>query len=375
VQRDSPGRNAGPHRPVRVRGVGVSARWAVAADSGGTDIKAGLVSSEGELVAARLIVTVTLNLALDVTYRVRELVPESSVRVDTVEERAGGKGVNVARVLNALAVPAAVTGFVGGGTGDVVRADLAASGLDDRLVEGNGETRRTVAIVDARGRVTILLEPGPVIGSDAWDRFLERFDAIATGAGVVVLSGSLPRGLPADAYARLVSRGRALGCGVILDASGEPFVRALGARPAIVKPNRDELYEATGGGAPGPGVPTDLDDVVARGERLRASGPDAVVVSLGPDGLVALVSGRAWHAALPAGTTVAGNPTGAGDAAVAALARGLAAGDPWPDRIRDAVALSAAAVLHPLAGGFNPGAFARMRDQVQVREIDRAPGH
>jgi tagatose 6-phosphate kinase len=321
-----------------------------------------------------MILTVTLNLALDVTYRVRGLVPETSVRVDEVRERAGGKGVNVARVLHELGVPVVVTGFVGGRTGDVVRADLAAAGLPDALVPIDGETRRTVAIVDDDGRVTILLEPGPVIDAGDWSRCLERYETAARDADAVAVSGSLPRGLPVDAYGELVARARALDRPVILDASGAAFAAALGGRPDLVKPNRDELFEATGGPTPAPGAPVDLDDVVARAGRLREAGAGAVVVSLGPDGLLAVTDDGALHAALPAGTTVTGNPTGAGDAAVAALARGLAAGDSWRDRLADAVALSAAAVLHPIAGGFDAAAYARLAGQVRVRDLGRSSG-
>jgi tagatose 6-phosphate kinase len=161
---------------------------------------------------------------------------------------------------------------------------------------------------------------------------------------------------------------------VVLDTSGESLLAALAAHPALVKPNRDELYAVTGGGGPGPGDPTDLDDVVARAGRLRALGAEAVVVSLGPDGMLVVDGAGAWHGALRAGTAVSGNPTGAGDAAVAALARGLAGGDPWPERLRDAVGLSAAAVLHPLAGGFDAGAYPRLRDAVQIRELTRPAG-
>ena len=321
-----------------------------------------------------MILTVTPNVALDVTYRVAALVPETSVRVREVEQRAGGKGVNVARVLTALGVPAAVTGLAGGATGALVRADLAASGLRDELVGIEGETRRTVAVVDDDGRVTILLEPGPELGAGDWTRLLDRFDSLAEGAEVAAVSGSLPRGVPAEACAELVARGRSHGCAVVLDTSGEPLVAALSAHPALLKPNRDELYAVTGGGAPVPGDATDIDDVAARAARLRAMGAEAVVVSLGPDGMLADTAAGTWHAVLGAGTRVAGNPTGAGDAVVAALARGLATGTRWPDRLRDAVALSAAAVLHPLAGGFDAAAYPRLLDAVRVHELARRPG-
>ncbi len=316
-----------------------------------------------------MILTVTLNLALDVTYRVRDLILETSVRVEEVEQRAGGKGVNVARVLHQLGEPVIVSGFAGGTTGATVQADLDAAGLLHDLEPVDGETRRTVAIVDPEGRVTILLEPGPDVTADAWAAIQARFDRLAADADVVVLSGSQPRGLPADASAILVGRARAAGTPVILDGSGAAVRAALASRPTLVKPNRDEVYEITGGPAQLPGTPVDLADVAVRAAMLRAQGADAVAVSLGADGMVLLAADGAWHAALPAGTQVAGNPTGAGDASVAALARGLLRHDAWPDCLRDAVALSAAAVLHPLAGGFDPDAYGRFRDLVAVRPI------
>jgi tagatose 6-phosphate kinase len=321
-----------------------------------------------------MILTVTPNVALDVTYRVAALVPETSVRVREVEQRAGGKGVNVARVLAALGTEVVVAGLAGGATGDLVRADLAAARLPDALVAIDGETRRTVAVVDEAGRVTILLEPGPEVGAGDWGALLDRVDALLATADAAVVSGSLPRGVPMDACAALVARAGAVGVPVILDTSGEPLAAALAARPAVIKPNRDELYAITGGGAPGPGEATDLTAVAARAVQLRARGAEAVVVSLGRDGMLAVTGEGAWHAALGHDTTVSGNPTGAGDAAVAALARGLVAREPWPDRLRGAVALSAAAVLHPLAGGFDAAAHARLLGDVRVRELASPTG-
>lgn len=316
-----------------------------------------------------MILTVTLNLALDVTYRVRDLVPETSVRVDEVEQRAGGKGVNVARTLHQLGVPVTVTGLAGGATGTVVEADLRASGIAHDLQPIDGETRRTVAIVDPAGRVTILLEPGPDVGAAAWAAMQTRFARLLDGAAVIAISGSQPRGLPSDASAVLVARARAAGVPAILDGSGAAVRAALASAPTLVKPNRDELYEITGGPAQVPGTPVDLADVAARAAVLRSGGAGAVAVSLGPDGMVLLADAGAWHASLPSGAVTGGNPTGAGDASVAALARGLARGAAWPESLADAVALSAAAVLHPVAGGFDPDAYARFGTLVTVRPI------
>ncbi|MET8546911.1 hexose kinase, partial [Kitasatospora sp. NPDC004799] len=222
-----------------------------------------------------MILTVTLNPALDLTYRLPEVRLHASNRVRSSTGQAGGKGVNVARVLAALGHGATVTGLVGGPTGRAVRAELAASGLPDELVEVAGETRRTVAVADDRD-TTMLLEPGPEIAPSEWQRFLSHYERLLPGASVAVLSGSLPPGLPTDAYRTLVERARSHGVPAVLDADGPALLRALPARPAVVKPNAAELAAATGTADPAEGA-----------ERLCAAGAGAVVASLGPDGLLA----------------------------------------------------------------------------------------
>ncbi|MCW2945906.1 MAG: 1-phosphofructokinase, partial [Actinoallomurus sp.] len=232
-----------------------------------------------------MIVTVTPNLALDVTYELAELRPGHAHRVRAVHARAGGKGVNVARVLKSLGHDVLVLGLAGGATGDAVRADLDASGLRHDLVPCAGETRRTVTVV-AGGEATLLNEPGPVVSPDEW----AALEARVPDADILVVSGSLPPGVDADAIARLAARDLP----VIVDTSGEPLRRAAPYAWAV-KPNAEELAALTG-----------TDDPVTGARMLRA---DTVVVSLGAEGLLA-VTGGGVHRAVPP-KVVAGNPTGA----------------------------------------------------------------
>ncbi|TQF01443.1 1-phosphofructokinase family hexose kinase [Kitasatospora acidiphila] len=309
-----------------------------------------------------MILTVTLNAALDVTYRVDRLRPRAGNRVRATAARAGGKGVNVARVLHALGHRTVVTGLAGGPTGAAVRRDLAAAGLTDELVPIAGESRRTVAVVDEEADdTTILLEGGPHVSAAEWTAFLDRYEQLVPHASVVVLSGSLPGGLPVDGYAELIRRARAHRVPAVLDADGEALRAALGEGPALVKPNADELAAASGS-----------SDPYAGAEALRAAGARAVVASLGPDGMIAVTPHGSWRAAPPA--ALAGNPTGAGDAAVAALAAGLVAQTPWPVRLTEAVALSAAAVAAPLAGDFDPALHRRLLPQVTVEPLRTREG-
>jgi tagatose 6-phosphate kinase len=300
-----------------------------------------------------VILTVTLNAAVDTTYRVDTFGLHGTNRVLDVQHRAGGKGVNVARVLHALGHDTTVTGFAGGRAGDDIRADLVAAGIRDELLPIAGESRRTVTVVDCDD-ATVLNEPGPAICAPEWAALLARIHTLAAQAAVVVLAGSVPRGLPDNAYALLA--GAAGDSSVVLDTSGKHLMAALGTRPAVVKPNHAELADI----APG-------RDVLDAAQALRGAGAGAVVVSMGAGGAIAVTGEGRFRAAPP--ETVSGNPTGAGDAAVASLAAGIANGASWPDRLGDAVALSAAAVLHPVAGSFDRDAYARFRGAVTVEEL------
>ncbi|MFH9084543.1 1-phosphofructokinase family hexose kinase [Streptomyces sp. NPDC017673] len=302
-----------------------------------------------------MILTVTLNTALDLTYRVRSLRPHASHRVSEVVERPGGKGVNVARVLAALGHEVTVTGFAGGGTGRAIRDRLTGTpGLTDALVPVAGASRRTVAVVDElSGDTTQLNEPGPQIEPAEWGTFLDRYEELLDGASAVALCGSLPPGVPVGAYANLVRTARAQGVPVLLDTSGEPLRRGVAARPDIIKPNADELAELTGSHEP-----------LRATQDARRRGARAVVASLGPDGLLAVTPEGRWRATPPAPEF--GNPTGAGDAVVAGLLSGLRDQLPWPDRLTRAVALSAATVRSPTAGDFDRAAYEKLLARVSV---------
>ncbi|MET7701611.1 1-phosphofructokinase family hexose kinase [Streptomyces sp. NPDC005485] len=302
-----------------------------------------------------MILTVTLNTALDITYRVGALRPHTSHRVTEVTERPGGKGVNVARVLALLGHRVAVTGFTGGATGRAVQDRLAHTpGVVDALVPVAGSTRRTIAVVDTTtGDTTQLNEPGPAITPAEWSAFQGAYEDLLRSASAVALCGSLPPGVPVGAYAGLIRTARTLGVPVLLDTSGEPLRRGVAARPDIVKPNADELAELTGS-----------HDPLEATRNARRRGAHTVVASLGADGLLAVNAQGRWRATPP--RHIRGNPTGAGDSAVAGLLSGLVEHLPWPARLARAVALSAATVLAPAAGEFDRATYEELLSRVAV---------
>ncbi|GAA0450930.1 1-phosphofructokinase family hexose kinase [Streptomyces stramineus] len=309
-----------------------------------------------------MILTVTLNTALDLTYRVPRLRPHTSHRVTGVAERPGGKGLNVARVLAALGVPTVVTGFVGGPTGETLRGLLAESAeatghLTDALVPISGPTRRTVGVVDgSTGDTTQLNETGPDVTAQEWAAFTDAYTSLLPRVRAVALCGSLPPGVPVGAYARLVRQARAAGVPVLLDTHGEPLRRGIAARPDLVKPNAAELAALTGSTEP---LRAALD--------ARRRGAHAVAASLGAEGMLAVTPDGIWRAAPP--QRLSGNPTGAGDSAVAGLLSGWLDGLSWPDRVARAVALAAATVRAPTAGEFDRATYDSLLPQVKVTQV------
>jgi tagatose 6-phosphate kinase len=302
-----------------------------------------------------MILTLTPNPALDVTYHVGDIRVGAVNRVTSVSERAGGKGINVARLLAAHGVPVCALGPVGGLTGAAVRALLDVAGVAHDLTTIAGPTRRTVVVSVSGAEATGLWEPGPTLSDVEWSRVCSSLTSRLDDADVVVLSGSLPPGVPIDAYRRLVTAVVAAGVPVVLDADGEPLRHGLLGRPTAVKPNAAELATLTGVAGPDP---------VAAATYARSLGARDVVVSLGPDGLVALAGAEVWSVRPP--MTFPGNATGAGDAAVAALALGFATGDTWPERLTRMVSWSAAAAAAPVAGEFDASVAVAVAAEVVV---------
>jgi tagatose 6-phosphate kinase len=311
-----------------------------------------------------VILTVTLNAALDVSYEVDEVQLGESHRVRTVHQRAGGKGINVGRILHAMGHEVLVTGFVGGGAGAALLADLAAAGIAESMEPIEAESRRTVSAVSrATGAATLFNEPGPLVTGAEWARFRERLERLAMGAKVVVMAGSLPPGIPGDAYAQLATVARAGGAAAIVDADGDALRASLAAAPDVVKPNTAELTAATG-----------IDDAWDAAGWLRGQGAGAVVVTSGADGLMARTPAGSWRGWLDRDLDPV-NPTGAGDACVAALAAGITEERSWQEMIADAVCWSAASVLSGVAGEVDTDEVARIGPSVRVEAFDGARLH
>jgi tagatose 6-phosphate kinase len=308
------------------------------------------------------VVCVALNPALDITYVAERFVAGEANRVSRVHAQAGGKAVNVARLLREAGHDVVVTGFAGGLVGDEIAGQLDRWAVPHCLIRSATGSRRTVSAFSTEdATATAYNESGPPIAAAEWERFVESFARLIHRAAGVVLSGSLPAGLPDDAYRTLAGRAAGAGSAAFVDAHAAPLLAALAARPALVKPNEHELAEAAGLTVP---VPLPVAADAAR--RLLAGGAQGAVVSLGARGLLGVLPGLSLLAAPP---TQRGNPVGAGDAALAALVHGQLTGQPWPDRLRRAAAMSAAAVRQPVAGVVDAVDVAELEALVTVSEL------
>lgn len=298
-----------------------------------------------------MIVTVTPNPALDLTYTVEELSLGTTHRVQGVSRRGGGKGANVSSVLAALGEPTAAVLPCGGSTGDEVHEDLEARGVDTVPVRIEGSTRQTLAVVGSDGTTTNFSEPGPVISDDEWHALVGEIRQLARRATAVVVSGSLPPGIDAAQLGQLVATAREH-CGlVVVDASGPSLEAAAEAGAHLLAPNREELLSCC------PGT-----DLVSAGRRLIEKGATAVLVSLGAEGLLHITADEVHSQRAVEG--IQGNTTGAGDAALAAFVRSKSRGANVPTSLNQAAAAGAAAVLDPLAGRITPRDFDRMLTRI-----------
>lgn len=307
-----------------------------------------------------MIVTVTPNPSLDRTLEVQTLHPGAVHRAHTVRVDPGGKGINVARALRASGTAVRAVVPAGGHDGDHLLDALAALGIEVTAVRTTGAVRTNVSIVEPDGTVTKVNAPGNRLTerelATLVDHAVAALDA-HLGATWLAGCGSLPPGAPDDWYAHLTRRGHAAGAQVAIDASDVAFLAALPAGPDLVKPNADELADATGRAI------TTLGEVLDGARMLRARGAGTVVVSLGADGAVLVSDDGAWHATTP--PIIPRSAVGAGDALVAGL---LSTGQLGPEALRTGVAFGTAAALLP--GTQLPGPDDLDLDRIAIEEVD-----
>ncbi len=312
-----------------------------------------------------MIITVTLNAAIDNTLAVPHFRLGARHRAVEKHAAAGGKGINVARALKCLGQPVIATGFAGGVTGTRIIEYLTGESVLNDFVRIAEESRTSTVLVDpTTGEQTEINEHGPRVSESELEIFREKLMYLAPGADICVIAGSIPRDIPRDYYADLVAGLRKAGVYTIVDAEGEVLRQALRAEPDLIAPNVNEAEELAGREF------VDAEDFASAPAELRSIGArDAVVTT--PDGCWAGIGedGVTLHVLAPeldAVTTV-----GSGDAFLAGFvsAKYIGLGD--EAALKYAVACGAESTQHFGAGALDREAVDQLLDRVEVERIGR----
>lgn len=310
-----------------------------------------------------MITVLCANAGVDKTYEIDNFAVGGYYHPATMSTVAGGKGINVARVLQALDQPHVVTGFAGGNNGRSLNRNLLDAGLRTELVSIAEEARVTINIVDRRQRTQTrvdeigpLVTPGEVARLHAtWRRLLER-------SALAIIAGSAPRGVNRELYAELIDVAHALAVPVILDAHDELLAQAIEARPTVISPNLAELQRLMRRQLSVP------EGVVRAATELTERGISVVLVTLGARGAIAVAGGRdAWWARPPTIERV--SSVGSGDAFVAGFAAASIQRRPLEERLRLAVACGAANAETLGAGRVGAGRIVEIAGEVTVAPI------
>lgn len=260
-----------------------------------------------------MIVTVTMNPAIDKTVEVEELRHGGLNRIKKVEYDAGGKGINVSKTIRELGGESVAVGFLGGNAGKTIENVLKSRGISSDFVWVDGETRTNTKVFEEKGGVTELNEPGPAPTEEDLTELLKKIEKYAEPNTLFVLSGSVPSGVDKGIYGRITELVHKKGAKVLLDADGELFRRSLEHGPDIMKPNREELAEFAGAGED-----ISPENIRSIAEKFQEEGTGIVAVSMGKDG--AMLFMEDYKVKCPAVPVKKHSTVGAGDAMVAGLA-------------------------------------------------------
>ena len=312
-----------------------------------------------------MILTVTLNAALDRTLTVPNFEVGFRHRATETITLPGGKGVNVARVVKTLGQPVIATGFAGGPTGERIIAQLNREGILCDFVRIEGESRTSIAVVDPAGNtVTEINEYGPVIRSDELELMMEKLEYLCRATEVVVLAGSLPRSLEPGVYAQFITQLVGYGVTVLFDTFGEAFRLGIKAGPHVVFPNQDEAEMVIGHEF------SSNDDFVAAAASLREMGAVSAVIK-SKRGCVAQLDDRGTVRTMLARAprVEAVSAIGSGDALIAGYAVKSLEGASPMECVRFAIACAAANALKAGAGVVSADDVHRLLGAVELEEV------
>lgn len=308
-----------------------------------------------------MIGTITFNPAIDKRYLVPEIKIGEVQRILEVQNTPGGKGINVAKVAKLLGEEIIATGFLGGVNGSFIKKQLDKLNIKNSFLEIETETRCCIAITDSRGVQTELLEPGPVIDDSAFDTWVEMYEELLDKCSIIVASGSLPRGLREDIYAKLITLANSHGKKFFLDTSGDTLLESLAVKPFFIKPNMDEIKLITG-----KDINTE-EDILEGIRYLKSLGIELISVTMGSRGSITYYKNNFYKASSPVIDCV--NPVGSGDAFTAGMAVGMARDLGIANAIRLATACGALNAMEESTGYIDVSKLDEMLSKVNINKL------
>lgn len=310
-----------------------------------------------------MIVTITMNPSIDISYPLETFKLDTVNRVTNVRKTAGGKGLNVTRVLKQVGDDVTASGLLGGFLGEQIKKDLDLAKIKHSFSRINGETRNCIAVLH-EGQQTEILESGPVISEAEAQAFLKHFSELVEQASILSFSGSLPAGMPKDFYGEMIAICNAKNKPVVLDCSGESLKLVLESehKPLLIKPNTEELSDLLG-----KEVTDDLNDLKETLQQPLFDGIEWIVVSMGAKGAFAKHNDTFYKVDIPKIEVV--NPVGSGDSTVAGLTSAIASGESDSNILKKANVLGMLNAQEPLTGHVNMENYQLLFDQLKVTEI------
>ncbi|MED9881104.1 1-phosphofructokinase [Blautia sp.] len=309
-----------------------------------------------------MILTVTLNAAIDKRYVVEDYQEGQVNRVKECSYVPGGKGLNVSKPASIYGAEVVATGFVGGHAGNYIEDSLKPFGIKSEFYHVEAESRSCINIWDEVKHVqTEFLEPGFTLTEKDFDGFEQKFRTLVKDAKIVAMSGSVPKGLDGTAYQRLVRIVKEAGKPVILDTSGQLLEMGIQAAPTLIKPNIDEIRMLTGKTC------DDINDIIEAAKEIHRNGVEIVAVSLGADGSLVVGEEGTFRAEVPKIDAV--NTVGCGDAMIAGFAIGMEEGLSIPEMLRKASAVSAAAAMREETGFFCMEDMENLLPEIKITKL------
>lgn len=288
-----------------------------------------------------MIVTITLNPSIDIKYTINNFSLGKVHRALSTTKTAGGKGLNVTRVIKKLGDDVLATGLLGGEVGNFILTTLENLRISHSFINIQESTRNCINIISNLDS-TEILEKGPNISKNEWSNFKLHYEDIAKKYEYIVISGSLPSGLEDESYLELLAIGEKYNCKIFLDTSGNTLKKSIAGKPYFIKPNLEEFENLIGKKL------ENIEDIILEGKKLNKLGIEVIAITLGAKGAIIITNNSSYIVKIPKFDVV--NTVGSGDSFVAGFVTGCSRELPFIETIKLAVSCSISNALQEKTG-------------------------